>query len=725
MGRFYKTALPRFERGITHKTPWELASKVLEKKEGEVNTMFANAELLEGSTANMNYLAFEKDKAAEIQDKYAARVDEITQQIQEDPMNAAKYQPALRTLKRDLQKDRMRGEWGNLESRYAAVQKWQKDNEELRKKEPGNYRLAQATFMKRLEEGVAEDPEAQWGGYDLVARPDLKGEETRQRFENIKANIMEQRGPNGMYLYKGEEVGQDRVAAIAMNELMSDPNFGTYLQQQKDILGDEKFSQMGFDQPMFTEDGKGGMTINPNNPFARDVSNAASTYGYKELTMTADPYGLENYKQGNRMRLLQAKHKLDNEKELFPKALVQQTSQVFSKDQLKDVFYNVYMPGKKNIAEGKDPTTGMDPQQAAYYKKMSGMYDNALASTPGMNEDLLKAYEMTNAPDEEKYVTTYSSGMPTVMDLKLERTGAKTTLKPEYARAEKIVAQNKETIDKFNKNLADSNTKSFSVLPIDETESDIGKMYAGEMNQLLSTGAIKAFSPDYLPWKYDNIGNVQPMEISGDGDIGTNFIADVAAAEGITPFEAFAEGSVRRYRRGNKTYYTGRLKPKLITNYGLEAAGNGNFDGEVTIEVPQAASNVDQMMLQKYQHNPDMYHAYKMGTDNGYQSTFERMDMVLNMMNNIEGSNTSPTFNVDRNPNPFKLTLGESGYQLYMERPTGEVLVDRIAVPVYNEAGEVVGSRDEMIGNSQKDIFQALNYFNNNPGSYVDPDDED
>lgn len=318
MGRFYKTTPSKFIDQNMYQAPIELMQQTLGIHEARTDELINRADLLEGTTDQIQHLNFEaeNERVKGIQEKYGTAIDDITNKILENPLDYQKHSPALKLLQKEMLEDRTTGNWYQIEKRLQDYQTWMDENKDMRESNPTLYNKLNSYYYNDVINRSTDDPNATFQGQRIIDRPDLiKG--YREVFENIKANSVQQ--SDGKYVYKNKVLTEDEVATIAWTTLMSDPNYQGYTNQMGNILGEQGYvDEEGRPLNAFNlVDGQGNVItvdeyqalspeekqkvtrqLNPHNAFYGDLSSVSQTYGFSEQELSVDQYGLATHKGG-------------------------------------------------------------------------------------------------------------------------------------------------------------------------------------------------------------------------------------------------------------------------------------------------------------------------------------------------------------------------------------------------------------------------------------------
>jgi hypothetical protein len=306
MGRFYRTAKSEFIDDMIYQPPWVLAQQALAVKQQGYDDALKTTELFK-DLLDVKHLEFEDDRAKQVKEYYNSKIDDITNQLAQNPNDYNKVLPQIRNLTRELDIDRKEGQIADIEGRYNAYANWIKSNEDLAKKEPGTYNMLQRHWYEDVKSRATDDVTAQFLGVRGVQKPELEWEKV---MKDIKAN--EVTVTNGKYYIGTEEVSEERIQELAWNRLKSNPDFAGYINQMGNVLGLEAYKV----DPFELRDSKGNVVTpdqyskmsdedkkkvqrytNPASAFASDIEQAVGISAYRKSEVKkADEYGLAGYK---------------------------------------------------------------------------------------------------------------------------------------------------------------------------------------------------------------------------------------------------------------------------------------------------------------------------------------------------------------------------------------------------------------------------------------------
>lgn len=276
MPRFYQTTDPHYGDFI-YQPPWELAERVLSTKQQEYDLSLSATKAL-NDLLEIQYLDSEANRGhvEQITQRWESEINDLTEQIKKDPLNAGSYLHRIEGLTRDIQKERKTGLIGQLESAYAARQKTIEDNKKIKEEYPNRFEAGLRYYDNLWLESGADDLASPWRG-GLITK-DLNWGEIIKSTKDLKANIVEGtvKTPTGTgYLVKqgGKtvEMSEDRLYNYLLSQVL-DPESLASLRQSQLFGLDQYFSDADLNQ------------IDPTAPGFRNFMLAAGASAYSEQT---------------------------------------------------------------------------------------------------------------------------------------------------------------------------------------------------------------------------------------------------------------------------------------------------------------------------------------------------------------------------------------------------------------------------------------------------------
>lgn len=274
MPRFYQTTDPHYVDFI-YQPPWELAERVLSTKQQEYDLSLSATKAL-NDLLEIQYLDSEANRShvEQITQRWESEINDLTEQIKKDPLNAGSYLHRIEGLTRDIQKERKTGLIGQLESAYAARQKTIEDNKKIKEEYPNRFEAGLRYYDNLWLESGADDLASPWRG-GLITK-DLNWDEIIKSTKDLKANIVEGtvKTPTGTgYLVKqgGKtvEMSEDRLYNYLLSQVLDPESLASLRQSQLFGLG-QYFSDEDLNQ------------IDPTAPGFRNLMLAAGASAYRE-----------------------------------------------------------------------------------------------------------------------------------------------------------------------------------------------------------------------------------------------------------------------------------------------------------------------------------------------------------------------------------------------------------------------------------------------------------
>lgn len=288
-------------------------------------------DLLGNSVAHVNYLPQDADKVKAAQDRYDQQISSTVNNIMQDPANYRQHMPAIRTLTRNITDDMTNGELGSYMKNANAFQTWDTENHKKvvdGKVDPLAYQTMRTSLLKNFQDqgGTNWNPNTKVGNTisteDMMATPDIN-KKIQDATDKIKANSSDwsRDQTNGQWIFtnksKNEQVEASRVANVALETLISDPEVAGYLKQG---------SKYGYLQGAYNSDGtlvqpysidKHGNPIwNPKSMLAAPIAAAVGRDSYKkvdsEQAMKDNPYGVKAYEFQHEEKMLGLKQAYDD-----------------------------------------------------------------------------------------------------------------------------------------------------------------------------------------------------------------------------------------------------------------------------------------------------------------------------------------------------------------------------------------------------------------------------
>lgn len=289
MGQFYKGTAAEFLDNKMFQLPFEQMKDIIEKKDKEAETGIeqANAlsELLKAQT-----LDADKARANQIISGYTKGIDDITNQIISDPLNAALYNPKIKNLSRSIKENWERGEIGAMQGNFATYQEWEKDLAEKMKKDSKLYSPDQADALKKAKlaefnakGGTKFESPTKYQAFDteeiagLTPFQEFTEQLMKGAVQDVNATVSwdEDRGEYRVSGKTGNKwFSEQQLEQMYKTALATDPNIATGI-KQREALGLE-----GFDTTNFDEEGR--PVFSSNNYLGQGLQNLKAKYGGHE-----------------------------------------------------------------------------------------------------------------------------------------------------------------------------------------------------------------------------------------------------------------------------------------------------------------------------------------------------------------------------------------------------------------------------------------------------------
>jgi len=260
MGRFYKTATPAFVDNKMFQLPWQLMANTLMNKEKAVDDEIGIANtFLDKLTAQG--LSPDQPRIKEVIGGYENRINEVVNNIKQNPMEYNKYSDVIRTLGRDINKDWSMGEISKIESNRKAYTDYSTQLDEAVKKNPDKYSPNQIDLLKKqalekYKQAEGAKYNSQSGAYNQFSGDEALqlGNVTDILNQNVGKYIKSDSGEaakldtNGNWIYKThtgwEAVPAEKLKAAATAYLESAPEIISAIKQRTQL------GIQGFEDPM-------------------------------------------------------------------------------------------------------------------------------------------------------------------------------------------------------------------------------------------------------------------------------------------------------------------------------------------------------------------------------------------------------------------------------------------------------------------------------------------
>lgn len=323
MSRFYQTSKGSHV-DYMFKPNYEMMETILNKKTKDVDNILTEGEIISTEYDKVKSLNIEADvnRIKEKKEEYDTKVDDITNRVLDNVLDASKYAPQIENLKKEIQTDLTTGQTSKVIARYQSFQNMLEENKDLLETDPTTYNQMLGYYYNQVKEGADVDPNFVFNPQKFVGRPELFGDDFNEIMKNLKPE--KHSTISGMYFVNNQLVSKERVREIALNELLSSPKYQGYVSQQIMIgetqgliEGTDHKTFMGLDsaerakhmiQPVIlfnnatgkeiTADEYSNMTreqrasviqmANPSYRFAPDLEKAENIFAYEQSELKAN-----------------------------------------------------------------------------------------------------------------------------------------------------------------------------------------------------------------------------------------------------------------------------------------------------------------------------------------------------------------------------------------------------------------------------------------------------
>lgn len=303
MGQFYKTSKPTFVEDFMYTPPWKMYQEIIAKKDKAVDDELLKAAELEG-TLNFDTLDFDKEKATEKKLYYKNKIDELSNQIKKDPENYQKYSQDIYKVQKELLEDFTKGEIAAMTGDYSGMQKFTKEHEKFKQKDPTRYNAGLNSFyeeakLKRKQNGYVPV----WDSEQLMETIDFrKGfvDFVSKKKPNTEAYASS--GAKGGFIFKNKgsktELSEAEVQELMKEYIESTPNILEYERQSQRIgLGTDFQSLLDFSKSFAYKQEKADSS-KTRDPLTMLYAREASQKRIEEIKQK-NRKALHDYKEGS------------------------------------------------------------------------------------------------------------------------------------------------------------------------------------------------------------------------------------------------------------------------------------------------------------------------------------------------------------------------------------------------------------------------------------------
>lgn len=251
MGRFYKTSQPE-NIDFMFKLPENLMLQATQQAAQDIEQNYVATLSLQDKLQLPAFGEADKNRAKQIIASYEEKINALTQQLQENPLEFRRKSGDITALARDINSNWSKGEAAGIMDNYTKFNEMQKRYEKMIQsgqiKDPYSVPYLFNNIKEKFEAkgGTKYNPET--GGYNQIELEELTPyvdlpSEFDKYVEKMKPTIMAQSGiqksPDGMYLrttnYKTEVLSEQDILNTLWGRFVSDTNVHQYLRQREKI----------------------------------------------------------------------------------------------------------------------------------------------------------------------------------------------------------------------------------------------------------------------------------------------------------------------------------------------------------------------------------------------------------------------------------------------------------------------------------------------------------
>jgi hypothetical protein len=508
MSRFYETTDPRFVDDFIYKSPLELAEKVSNKIETNVDNMVGKElPLLEDTALKTKFINDPKER--EIVEQrvkyYGEKTKELTEKIKNDPVNYRKYMPELDNIRKELKTDLTVGTLSKAEASYNALENYKETNKQLLKDQPGAYWQGLNHLMNKWKSNENRSLDSPFESMAVQAKPDIEWEKISDK---IKANTITK--VNGMWIDKETGISKERIDDLAWATIQSDPNYHNFINQQKEfgVKGWDvnPFRVAGFqdkDGKVYSEEDMGKLTeiqlknlrmqpvvdYDPMSNWTPDIRKASLMTAYsnkeKEMNQVANADANRNNAIAlKQMDIKMQREKMEEDRKVAAKKLINDlgidTNQLVdyesvarSMGERKQAYETTMFSSIEKLGKGaREAFAGVDQTWVESYKKAHGgkppgadaIARRVLEVNPGLNNPADKESVKSIANDiyrasEEASSNTVKAGWGKFKTIVMKATGSEREAEEATANLKKKIDVLTDKDERFVRNIGNVNNK--------------------------------------------------------------------------------------------------------------------------------------------------------------------------------------------------------------------------------------------------------------------------
>lgn len=248
MGRFYKTSKPTYLDDFIYQPNWELASKVLQKKDSDMAFTVEQANLL----GDLNFDVWKEangKEAEEIKAKWENAGNEIVEALKNK--DSSKAYKLLAKAQKDLKKDYKEGDIARIRHNATKYREFSKQIKDMTEQDKAIYASIPTNFLKNIE----KDNKAKFDFGKLYKKRDgmsefLKSEEFKSLEEEFDIDTKDKKSGawlNTIYTKKGG-IGLKKVQDAYKLFVENHPDFKDYMKVRQDASKDTPFAETYYDE---------------------------------------------------------------------------------------------------------------------------------------------------------------------------------------------------------------------------------------------------------------------------------------------------------------------------------------------------------------------------------------------------------------------------------------------------------------------------------------------
>lgn len=290
MARFFKTSRPEFVENFLYQPPWELAEKVLAKKEADIQSQLDTMELVRNLP--IDYHEVDVENAKNIKDSFNTRIDDLTSEMQKDLLNPSNKMN-LKNLAREINTRYEFGDISKIQKNANAFKDWDANLQKLNPNDREVYKKAMLdSYRQSSPQGALSSiftPDEMYNSRNLLnefaeySSKNIKDDAISRAFDKV----------NGQWVVstKAMESGitRDKIQNAFKGWVNSQSDLPGYMKNKEKYFGESYFDdkgQLAFD--------KEGTTI---NNLLRATSSLETRKAAEESSIKDNPYAMLDKQQ--------------------------------------------------------------------------------------------------------------------------------------------------------------------------------------------------------------------------------------------------------------------------------------------------------------------------------------------------------------------------------------------------------------------------------------------